>query len=141
MDVTFGNFGKVEISWKIAVITTMVGLALYYCDWIEFFSPGFSGFCLWSSFDFSLYFIILMLTSGVMGYFGFKEPLMYWILLMVPSWIIRVIMINETKSNVYPIVIGLDFIFQIMLPGFVLDIVARIRRRHIVKKNRAKVET
>ncbi|MFI5303663.1 MAG: hypothetical protein ACHQYP_02600 [Nitrospiria bacterium] len=125
---------------KTAIFSTLAGFAIYYCDWLEFFFPGFSGYCLWSNVTNSLFFIILMILSGFIGYSGFKEPLLYFFLFMVPSWIVRLIMITESGSNIYPIVIGSDFIFQVMIPGFVLDIVARFRRRRILKSNRLKMK-
>jgi hypothetical protein len=136
MEITFGNFGKVEVSWKIAIISTAVGIALYSCEWIELFAPSFSGFCKQAPpYDLLIAWgriIIPYLLAGVIGYFGFKEPLFYWLLFTMPSMIVRDKEIIES-SNIYPIAIGLDFIFLVMLPGIVLGIVALFRRKNSKK--------
>jgi len=107
------------------IIATVVGVVVYFCEWLELIIPGFCS----QGLQFTLtrmYVTPLLLAVGI-GYFGYRVPMMCWLLFMMPSWIIRLIQLLQTGGNLSPPLFILDFL-HLILTGLIIGGIAKIKR-------------
>lgn len=109
---------------KKAVIAMLGGIGVYYCEWLELIIPGFCNQSL--GFALTRMYVVPLLLAGVIGYFGYRKPLLNWFLFMVPSWVLRDLQILIMGGNLMPPVIAIDSL-HLIFTGLIAGGVARYR--------------
>jgi hypothetical protein len=110
---------------QTATIATVAGGAVYYCEWLELVTPGFCNQSL--RFTLTRMYVVPLLLAGVIGYFGYKKPMMCWLLFMLPSWIVRLILLLEVGGNLWPLLFMVDLLHLILI-GLVIGGAAIFRK-------------
>lgn len=112
---------------KSTVLVIVVGVAVYYCEWAELIVPGFCNQGL--GYMLTRIYGVPLLLAGVIGYFGYRKLMFYWLIFMIPSWTVRFIQLLKTGGNLLPPLIAIDLI-HLILTGLIIGSVGLYRKRY-----------
>jgi len=94
---------------KWMVISAAAGVTTYYCEWLELVRPGTCNQGM--AFTVARMYVVPLLLVAVVGYRCPGKPLVCWLFLMLPSFIIRFVQLASSAmsgSNLAMPMIGID---------------------------------
>ena len=85
----FHRLFMLEKPAKWMAISAVMGIATYYCEWTELVRPGTCNQDL--AFTIIRMYGVPLLLAAILGYKCPSKPLACWLMLMLPSWVVRAV--------------------------------------------------
>jgi len=89
-------------------ISLVAGISIYVCEWSYPSDPSFCEL----NFQCTLVriYVLPLPIAAILGLLCFRNPLLSWLLFMVPSWLLREIQLVSGGGNLWPLVVFVDFV-------------------------------
>jgi len=116
-------------TWKWYVIAAMLGMGTYYLEWIELVFPTCCQH--WPDWTIFRMYLAPVLFAAILGLLSDRRPFICWALFMIPSWVVRLIMLVKTGGNLWPPLAITDFVHLLITGAVFLGAFAWHNRRRM----------
>jgi len=113
---------------QAVVIVSLVGVAVYYCEWLELITPEFCHQNL--QFTLTRMYGVPLLLAGVIGYFGYRKPITFWLIFMLPSYAMRLIQLLDVGGNLSPPLFMFD-LMHLILTGLIIAGTGKLKKARV----------